>query len=106
MQSIEVSVNKCNVTFENGTADTFEFTYWGIASSSIYSVKATLEENVQKTAVLYIGDGTPPTHDEGGVTIKIPDKEFQLLSIAGKYSGLTLDNMKMDVNLTTRAPLL
>lgn len=51
---------------------------------------------------VYIGEGTPPTRNEGGVTIKIQDKEFQLLSIAGKYSALTLDNLKMDVNLTTR----
>lgn len=44
--SIEVNVSKCNITFEHGTADTFEFIYWATASSSIYSVKVTLEENI------------------------------------------------------------
>lgn len=102
IQSIEVNVNKCNITFENGTTDIFEFTYWGKASSSIYSVKTTLQENVQKITVTYTGDGTEPTNNEGGVIIKIPDKEFQSLNIVGKYSGITLDNMKMDVNLITR----
>lgn len=54
-QSIKVNVNKCNITLETGSSDTFEFTYWGTASSSIYSVISTLEENVQKITATYTG---------------------------------------------------
>lgn len=101
-QSIKVNVNKCNITLETGSSDTFEFTYWGTASNSIYSVISTLEENVQKITATYTGDDTAPANNEGGIIIKIPDKEFQSLHIAGKYSGITLDNINMDVDLKTR----
>lgn len=102
LPSIEVHVNKCNITVKKGTKDRFKFTYWGTASQSVYNLDVASEENMQKITVAYTGKGAEPGDQKGGLIIQVPDRGFEKLSITGKYSGITLDNMAMDMELNTR----
>lgn len=104
VNSIEADVQTCNITFERSTSNSFEFNYYGTASSFNYDLKTSVNENVLKIDLVYIGSGMAPSIKEGGIVVKVPDKNFVSLDITGKKGvGITLNNIGIDTNLKTES---
>lgn len=102
VDSIEADVYGCNVTFEVGTSESIKLSYYGTASNSIYDLKTSITDGGLKIDLDYIGKGIAPTIKEGGVVVKIPDKDIRSLNIIGEYgAGITLNNVNIDTNLET-----
>lgn len=60
--------------------------YYGSASKANYSLRT----------------GFAPTVNEGGLIVKVADKEFLALNITGADgAGITLSNINIDTNLKT-----
>lgn len=101
-QSIEVITQNCNIKFENGEKDTFEYNFYGSANASNYELTTKSENNIQKISLNYIGSITAPLFDEGGVIIKIPNKNFDILDITGRNAGISVECISIDTNMITR----
>ena len=79
-----------------------EIEYYGTGSDKMYNLITSKDGNNYKITINYIGAGISPTLDDGGVLIKIPDRDIDLLCINGKLgSGIVLDDINIDGNIIT-----
>lgn len=102
VNTIEVNVDGCNITFEKGTTDSFKFKYYGKASKSNYKLKTSVKDKVLKIELTYIGTvQTPITVEKGGIIITVPDKKNLSLNLTGTSAGIILKNIYYDINLIT-----
>ncbi|BCJ92712.1 hypothetical protein acsn021_02810 [Anaerocolumna cellulosilytica] len=101
---IEANIKGCNITFKKGTSKSYKFSYYGTASDTIYDFKTSIEDDVLKIDLRYIGNDKAPSIKEGGIVVKVPDKAKLSLDITGSSSaGITLNNINLDTNLNTES---
>lgn len=102
VNTIEVDVQGCNITFDKSTSKSLKLNYYGDASSSKYNLKTSIKNGVLKIDLNYIGSGLAPTVEEGGIVVKIPEKDVLALDITGTGgAGITLNNINIDTKLKT-----
>ena len=99
---IEVEIERANIKLEMSSSNDVETEYYGTGSDKIYNLITSKDGNNYKITINYIGAGISPTLDDGGVLIKIPDRDIDLLCINGKLgSGIVLDDINIDGNIIT-----
>ena len=99
---IEVEIERANIKLEMSSSNDVEIEYYGTGSDKIYNLITSKDGNNYKITINYIGAGISPTLDDGGVLIKIPDRDIDLLCINGKLgSGIVLDDINIDGNIIT-----
>ena len=101
---IEVEVEGANIKFEMSDSNEVETEYYGTGSDEIYDLVTLKDGDNYKIILNRIGTGIAPTIKEGGVVVKVPDRNFGILSINGKRgSGIVLDGINIDGNITTKS---
>lgn len=99
---IEVEVEGANIKFEMSNSNEIETEYYGTGSDEIYDLVTLKDGDNYKIILNRIGTGIGPTLNDGGVLIKIPDRDINLLCINGKIgSGIVLDDINIDGNIIT-----
>ena len=93
---IEVEVEGANIKFEMSNSNEIETEYYGTGSDEIYDLVTLKDGDNYKIILNRIGTGIGPTLNDGGVLIKIPDRDINLLCINGKIgSGSVLDDINI-----------
>ncbi len=72
---IEVEIERANIKLEMSSSNDVETEYYGTGSDKIYNLITSKDGNNYKITINYIGTGISPTLDDGGVLIKIPDRD-------------------------------
>lgn len=99
---IEVEVKGANIKFEMSNSNEVETEYYGTGSDEIYDLVTLKDGDNYKIILNRIVTGIGPTLNDGGVLIKIPDRDIDLLYINGKIgSGIVLDDINIDGNIIT-----